>query len=80
MAQEEFQCRRSRRTRNHVSGSGPVLKLEEVALLLWDDGLTERILPRNHIQMLEKRALAKLRRDPEVRRLAREAFCGLLDA
>ena len=80
MAEEESPCRRARGTRNYVSGSGPVLKLEEVALLLWDDGLTEHILPRNHIQMLEKRALAKLRRDPEVRRLAREAFGGLLGA
>jgi len=37
------------------------------------------ILPRNYVQMIEKRALAKLRRDPRIRRLAREAFGVLLD-
>ncbi|NQT94002.1 MAG: hypothetical protein HQ559_14670 [Lentisphaerae bacterium] len=52
---------------NFVSGSGPMLTLREVALLLWDDGLTDRILPRNYVQMIEKRALAKLRRDPRIR-------------
>jgi len=59
---------------NFVSGTGPVLTFQEVALLLWDDGLTDRILPRNHVQMIEKRALEKLRHDPEIRRLGQEAF------
>jgi hypothetical protein len=70
-----FDSRRTDGTvRNRISPSGPVLTLEEVALLLWDDKLTDRVLPRNQVHMIEKRALAKLRRHPEIRRLAREAF------
>lgn len=66
------QAKRGSEIRSEYEPDGPVLSLSEVALLLWADGLTRRVLPRGHIAMIERRALAKLRRSMQVQRLARE--------
>jgi len=56
---------------------GPIRTLEEVALLLYEDGTTDCVLPKNHVAMIEKRAMEKLRRNHELLEIACQMFGGV---